>query len=237
MATNSQNIWGWSGGGIDLLGKPKANANPFETLTNVKNPEIEKRQNALLAEFDGLLGTNRDALSAFEAALKQTQPKAQAILNEDLGIADGLAGGKLRSELDLLRSNRRTAIRQAADRALGKAGRAVNQTQMAMSAGSANPVGTSSYLQKLTADKRAEIETQAALDDAVQGRVDSDYLTQLQLGLLGRRGGLLDAFAQRELAPVAANNQNLMALASLLGQLLNTNLGNNFYGLSKPIGA
>jgi len=79
----------------------------------------------------------------------------------------------------------------------------------------------------MAADRSQQIEVGIANQLADQRRADADYLNRLQMSSLGRRQGLMDSLAARELMPLQARTQlegqQLNRLAQL-GQIDRTNL-------------
>lgn len=213
-------------------GTPAAGGAQFTTLANVKNPAIDARLAEILKTFDTV---SKSTPEEFVTRLRAAGPQFEGFTQQDIANLSDISGPGLETKLQGLRANRRAAVRSAADRALGDLTRILSLGRMGQSTGAA-PLGQSSYLTKLGLDKASEIETGAALDQAAQERADLDYLNQLRLGTLGKRGELLQTDIGRSLLPSQVNAQWFNQLMSSLLPIVSASNANTFYGLQGPGG-
>lgn len=206
---------------------PAGANNPiFATLSNVKNPAIDARIQQLLAGFDTL--NNASKLGSITADAEAARAAGKPYTDADVANMNNYFNGQVQSQLDTLRNNRRLATQNVVTRSLGDVAKMLKTTQVGGGAG-----GMSSYLAKLGLDKSADLESQAALDDANQAQKNTDFINQMKLQLSGQRQGALNTQAAGELAPETAASGYYTQLAGLLSGIGQQNQQNTFYGLAK----
>jgi hypothetical protein len=210
----------------------KTAPNPFETISNVKSPQVDTRLSSLFDRFDQLRGAGQSAIGDYASALKSYTPRLSGFANSDIGAIDDIALGRTAADLAGIRKNRMAAIQQSADRARGQLAGSLAQNQLSQGGGG-RALGTGSYIQRLAMDKNADINAKAAADAADAERADYEYNQRLRLGTLGQRGGYLDALAGRSLLPYKTQSDEYNSSLAQLAQLLQQQLGNNFIGLRK----
>ena len=224
---------------IDFLSSNVATtrpANPFSTVSNVKDEETAKRLAQLLKDFDALRTGGQASVADFTARMKETDPAFKNLTSEDIAAAGDYFDGTIANALEKLRTQRKGAVTGATQRALGDLRRLLGLERLGMTGGGAQAAGTGSYLTKLALDKTAELQSQAGLDEASQARADLAALETAKLGLLGKRPDLLNTFAARPLLPLQAQSDFYSKLAQQLSALLSSNLANTFYGVGKQVG-
>lgn len=79
MATSWGTV-GWQG-----FTPPKANTNPFETVTNVKSPQVDSRLAGLFSRFDELRKMGSGAIADYGSAIKAATPMATSYTQSDIG--------------------------------------------------------------------------------------------------------------------------------------------------------
>lgn len=229
MATSWGTV-GWQG-----FTPPKANTNPFETVTNTKSPQVDSRLSNLFTRFDELRKMGAGAIADYGNAIRSATPMATSYAQSDIGALSDIALGRTAEDLRKMRENRANAISMSADRARSRLAGTLGQNQLALGGGGRS-LGTGSYINRLALDKLADIEAKSAADTADAERSDYEYNQRMRLGTLGQRGGYLDALAGRSLLPFKAGTDEYASGLSQLQQLLQQYLGNNFIGLRKPQG-
>lgn len=203
-------------------------ADKFNVMRNVKNQGIDTQLQGLLGDFGTNKTQSQNALAKFTADWAKGATQAQNFADSDVGAINQYYDGSMASILSNLRGQRQRAVKDASDRAVAYATRGRNSNLIAGGGG-----GGSSYNTRLGLRQTGDIMTGAAVDDANQARADLGMMENARLGLLGRRGAIMDANAQRSLMPQQMQNQEIQRLIGLLGGLTNLDQANSFYGLQK----
>ena len=231
MPTNAWGSFGWQGFTPAKTTAP----NPFETITNVKSPQVDTRLNSLFSGFDTLRGSGASAITDYANALRANTPQLQGFANQDISALNNIAMGRTAEDLAAMRKSRAAAIGQSADRARSQLAGTLANNQLSQGGGGRS-LGTGSYIQRLAMDKLGDINAKQAADNADAERADYAYNKSLQLGALGQRGNYLDALAGRSMLPYKAQTDEYGSALSQLAQLLAQYSGNNFIGLRKAQG-
>ena len=126
-----------------------------------------------------------------------------------------------------LRDERASALRGAGDLAHQ------NLRRNLKLAGFRSRGGSGSRLDRMAADRGEQIEIGIANQMADQRRADLDYLNRAQLSNIGRRQGIMDSLAARELMPMQARSQMEGQQLNRLDQLGQIDRGNQFYHLAE----
>ena len=93
--------------------------------------------------------------------------------------------------------------------------------------------GAGSRLDRMASDRAYQIETALAGQMSARERADLDYLNKLKSTNIGRRQGLMDSLASRELLPTQARNQLFGQELNQLGQIGQLDRANNIYHLAE----
>jgi hypothetical protein len=213
---------------------PTADTNPFETVSNIKVPDVDSRLTDLFRQFDTLNSTSQRGVDAYNTELARTMPAANAFATEDTNYLSRILGGGTAADLAGIRQRRRTAVAQSVDQAQRELRRTLGLASAGVVGGNAAP-GTGSYLARLGLGQAAEINAKAALDEANQERMDYGFLTDAQRAAVGQRTPILNGLAQRNLLPNAANGDRINQLLTTLQALLQGRLGSNTYGLTNSL--
>ena len=213
---------------------PTADTNPFETVSNIKVPDVDSRLTDLFKQFDDLNASTRTGVDAYNTELARTLPAATAFANEDTNYLSRILNGGTAADLAGIRSRRRDAVAKSVEQAQKDLARTLGLASAGVVGGNAAP-GTGSYLARMGMSQSADINAKAALDEANQERADYGFLTDAQRAAVGQRTPILNGLAQRNLLPNAANNDRLNQLLTTLQALLQGRLGSNTYGLTNSL--
>jgi len=199
----------------------------FSTLTNVKNPGLNKQINSAAAGAGTLNSNAQASLADYITKYMGGLPAAQQRTNQEVASVDSLYNGGMAQQLAALRAAQMSATNAAANVATQQALRGLN-------AGRLGEQGAgSSYDARMAIGALQPIAVQAALTNAGQARTDLGTLTGLQLGNLGVAQGLANQQAAYGMQPVSAAEavygQNLNNLNGLAG-LYNAN---DIYGVQQ----
>ena len=203
-----------------LLG---AKEGTYSTLRLTKNPALEafnlsnqsdysKTHNEAAAGLDQYI---KDFLAGNKAAGDRT--------GQEIGAVNRYYNGDVERQLADLRARSGQASQDALNRSLGYM--TANQNRSAI--GGAG--GDSSYNRQLGIKTGADMSLATTMQNLAQQRADEEYMRQNQLGLAGRRTGMADTLAARDLVP----GQQSMALqdwnTGAVGRLLSNDQSNNMY--------
>ena len=204
---------------------PQQTQNPYQTLATPRNQELADRVRELLGGQVAQQRKADTALSKYESALNKSGVKGYATQEAD--YLSNIYGGGLKSELAGLRDERAEALRGAGDLAHQNLRRDLKL------AGFRSRGGAGSRLDRMAADRSQQIEVGIANQLADQRRADADYLNRLQMSSLGRRQGLMDSLAARELMPLQARTQLEGQQLNRLAQLGQIDRTNQIYHLAE----
>jgi hypothetical protein len=205
--------------------QPQQTQNPYQTLATPRNQELADRVRELLGGQKAQQQKADTALNRYESALNKSGVKGYATQETD--YLSNIYGGGLKAELSGLRDERATALRGAGDLAHQGLRRDLKL------AGFRSRGGSGSRLDRMAADRSQQIEVGIANRMADQSRTDADYLNRLQMSSLGRRQGLMDSLASRELMPLQARSQIEGQQLNRLGQLGQLDRTNSIYHLAE----
>ena len=209
-----------------LMGaQPQQTQNPYQTLATPRNQELADRVRELMGGQAAQQQKADTALNRYESALNKSGVKGYATQETD--YLSNIYGGGLKAELAGLRDERATALRGAGDLAHQGLRRDLKL------AGFRSRGGAGSRLDRMAADRSQQIEVGIANQLADQRRSDADYLNRLQMSSLGRRQGLMDSLAARELMPLQARSQIEGQQLNRLGQLGQLDRANQIYHLAE----
>lgn len=203
----------------------KQTQNPYQTVATPKNQELADRVRELLGGQDAQQQKADTALNNYESALNKSGVKGFA--DQESDYLSNIYSGGLKNELAGLRDNRAAALRGAGDLAHQ------NLRRNLKLAGFRSRGGSGSRLDRMAADRSQQIEVGIANQMADQDRTDTDYLNRLQMSSLGRRQGLMDSLAARELMPLQARSQLEAQQLNRLGQLGQLDRTNSIYHLAE----
>ena len=179
----------------------------------------------MLGGLDSQSNKANTALNNYESSLNRG--KVKGYVNEEADYLSRIYGGGLESELSSLRDERASALRDAGDLANQ------NLRRNLKLAGFRSRGGSSSRLDRMAADRGQQIEIGIANQMADQRRSDLDYLNRAQLSNIGRRQGIMDSLASRELLPMQARSQMEAQQLNRLSQLGQIDRGNQIYHLAE----
>ena len=190
-----------------------------------KNPQLQARLDANLSQYDKTRDASSKALDQYIADFLAGNKTASTRATQEQGVIDRYYNGDVERQLADLRTRRAAASDQALARALGYATAAQNRDQIIRS-------GTgSSYDRQLALKTGADLNLTNLLDNLNQERSDWNFLQGNQLGLIGKRTGIADALAARDLVPSGAMQANLGWNMDTLNRLLGLDQSNKFYGV------
>lgn len=190
-----------------------------------KNPQLQARLDANLSQYDKTRDASSKALDQYIADFLAGNKTASTRATQEQGVIDRYYNGDVERQLADLRTRRAAASDQALARALGYATAAQNRDQITRS-------GTgSSYDRQLALKTGADLNLTNLLDNLNQERSDWNFLQGNQLGLIGKRTGIADALAARDLVPSGAMQANLGWNMDTLNRLLGLDQSNKFYGV------
>ena len=198
---------------------------PYQTVATPRNQGLADRVKEMLGGFDSQSNKANTALSNYERSLNRGDVKGYA--NEEADYLSRIYGGGLESELSDLRGERASALRDAGDLAHQ------NLRRNLKLAGFRSRGGSGSRLDRMAADRGEQIEINIANQLANQRRADLDYLNRAQLSNIGRRQGIMDSLAARELMPLQARSQLEGQQLNRLAQLGQIDRGNQIYHLAE----
>ena len=207
------------------LGQQTQTQSPYETVATPRNQELADRVKDIIGGIGSQQKKDAAALNRYESALNRGGVKGYA--TEEAGALSNIYGGGMENKLSALRSERADAMRQAGDLARQGLRRDLKL------AGFRSRGGAGSRLDKMAADRSQQIEVGIANQLADQSRADYDYLNRLQLANIGRRQGIMDSLASRELMPMQARNQMMGQQLNRLGQLGQIDRTNQIYHLAE----
>jgi len=199
--------------------------NPYQIIPTPRNQELADRIQELMGGQKAQQQKADTALNRYESALNKGGVKGYATQETD--YLSNIYGGGLKAELAGLRDERATALRGAGDLAHQGLRRDLKL------AGFRSRGGAGSRLDRMAADRSQQIEVGIANRLADQSRTDADYLNRLQMSSLGRRQGLMDSLAARELMPLQARSQIEGQQLNRLGQLGQLDRSNQIYHLAE----
>lgn len=198
---------------------------PFETVATPRNQALADRVREMLGGQQSQQKRADTALSKYESALNKGGVKGYA--SQEADYLSNIYGGGLESELSGLRDERAAALRGAGDLAHQNLRRDLKL------AGFRSRGGAGSRLDRMAADRSEQIEVGIANQLADQRRADADYLNRLQMSSLGRRQGIMDSLAARELMPLQARTQLEGQQLNRLAQLGQIDRTNQIYHLAE----
>jgi len=199
--------------------------NPYQTLSTPRNQELSDRVRELMGGQAAQQKKANTALNRYEGALNKSGVKGYATQEAD--YLSNIYGGGLKAELSGLRDERAAALRGAGDLAHQNLRRDLKL------AGFRSRGGAGSRLDRMAADRSQQIETGIANQLANQSRADADYLNRLQTANIGRRQGIMDSLAARELMPLQARSQLEGQQLNRLAQLGQVDRTNSIYHLAE----
>jgi hypothetical protein len=198
---------------------------PYQTISTPRNEELSNRIREILGAQKSNQGSTDNALNRYENTLNRGEVKGYA--NQEADYLSNIYGGGLESRLDALRDKSADAMRGAADLA------SQNLRRDLKMAGFRSRGGAGSRLDRMAADRSYQIETGLANQMANRERSDFDYMNQLQSSNIGRRQGIMDSLASRELLPMQARNQMFNQQLNQLGQIGQMDRTNSIYHLAE----
>lgn len=197
--------------------------NSVESL--VKNPQLQSRLDANLSQYDKTRDTSSKALDQYIADFLAGNKTASSRAGQEQAVIDRYYNGDVERSLADLRTRKSAASNQALARALGYMTAAQNRDQITRT-------GTgSSYDRQLALKTGADLNLSNLLDNLNQERSDWNFVQGNQLGLVGKRTGLADALAARDLVPSGAMQANLGWNMDTLNKLLGLDQSNKFYSV------
>lgn len=233
-ATSQRKWWNTATSGIAKQATtPAANTEQevtppkFTTLTNIKNPELDKAQSQLFTDFN----KNRDTgATLFNQYLTEAQGQAQQNKADLAKQRQAYDLTKFTDALTANRANQESLLGQARDNAVKFAAGNVERTLL----GSGLPTSGSSELQATAAREFA----QAALpyqQQIAQGRAqDLNRVEDLTLQTAGGAAAANRAYLASLLLPAQTSSELFRANAGNLGALQALDQQNRFYGLYTP---
>lgn len=265
-AANPLMSWGGTGpppiGGGPITGTLPG-GNPFSTLHNVKNPDLQSAIDSILSQVKGLssdpnanpnvVRSNvKDPATAarigaaggrFDADVNDTRQSfsdfAKSFMAaqpqaQDLFNQESGAIGKVYDQGAGGLQAQLAAINNARQTAATQAAqRAISQAMARTNSGRILS-GDSSYLDAILADAVGGIGAQTAKEGADISRSNLLGVTDLQSRLAGTRGNLLNQVLSRALFPIEARQRLAGNELSQLGGLSNLTNANTFFNLDSP---
>lgn len=212
----------------DLIGDIGAAAgdtgkNTVERLT--KNRDIQTQLDASLKDYTKTKTASSLALDQYIKDYLSGGAAAKTRTAQETGAIDRYYNGDVERQLAELRTRRAQAGDEALRRSLGYMTRTMNSDRLTGSSGGG------SYDRQLALRMGGDLNLQTMLDNLNQERADQEYLRQSQLGLAGRRTGMADALALRDLVPANAMKSELGWNLGTLGDITKLDQMNNFYGV------
>ena len=197
--------------------------NSVESL--VKNPQLQSRLDAQLTQYDKARDTSSKALDQYIADFLAGNKTASSRAGQEQAVIDRYYNGDVERSLADLRTRKSAASNQALARALGYMTAAQNRDQITRT-------GTgSSYDRQLALKTGADLNLSNLLDNLNQERSDWNFVQGNQLGLVGKRTGIADALAARDLVPSGAMQANLGWNLDTLNKLLGLDQSNKSYSV------
>lgn len=193
-------------------------------VATVKSPAVAAPLNNAFATRTSNAGQETQSLKDYAAAVLGGQPQAKQFADQEINSVNqiyGTGGDSIEARLAALNRQEEAAANIAAQRAFSGVRRNINARRVGG--------GSSSYLDRLFAQNMYGIGAANSGAAAQRGRSDLEYLTGLRNGAVGRRANIMDILAQRNLAPVMANQQVESGALGNLGRLANLDYGNNEY--------
>lgn len=195
----------------------------------VKNRALQTEIDSGISDYGTIKKSGKSALSDYIAKYMAGEGAATTRTGQEIGNIDRYFSGGVENDLMRMRQARASAVRAAAARA--------GQYAIANSSRSriGREGGPSSYDRRMLIRNMTDIDTQAALDDAMAERGDYDYLERSRLGLMGQRNRMADLQAGYGLVPENLRRSMYGQDLGYLGQLGQLDQMNKFYGVKyKP---
>lgn len=251
------------GGGMSPFGGTQTNVNPFTTLRNVKNPDMQSAIDAILGQVKNLSSdprVNENVVKAnvkdpalanrisgagarFDADVNNSrQSFSEFVKNYMAGQADAQklydqesgAIGEVYGKGPSGLGSQLKALSDARKLAVTTAAQRAIGTSLARNNASRMLGGDSSYLDALLADSVGGIGADAAREKADLDRANLLAVKDAQARLLGSRGNLLDKLLTRPLLPIEAGQRLAGNELAQLGTLGNLSNLNTFFQLDSP---
>lgn len=191
----------------------------------VKNPQLQKRLDDALGDYDKTKSSSSMALDQFIKDYLAGNKTASTRSTQEQGELDRYYNGDVERDLASLRQRRAGAGDQALSRALAYMTRGRNMDRVGGFG------GDSSYDRQLALKQGSDLSLQTLMENLSQERADQDYLRQMQLGLAGKRTGMADALAARGLVPSQMQKQELGWSMGSLNDFLRMDNLNKIYGV------
>lgn len=198
----------------------------------VKNPDLQKRLDTNLADYDKTKTASSKALDQYIRDYLGGSKTATARSTQEQAELDRYYNGDIERQLASLRS------RQAGTRDLAL-NRSLDYMRRNLSANQIGGGGAgSSYDRQLAMKTGADMSLQSLLEGLAQERADMDYLNRSKLALTGQRTAMADALAARGLVPASAMKSELGWNMDALRNILGLDQANKFYGIKyEPSGS
>lgn len=190
----------------------------------VKNPELQKRLDAGLGDYDKTRTASSKALDQYIKDYLAGGKTATARSNQEQSELDRYYNGDVERQLASLRTRTAAANDQALNRSLA-------YMRRNMSANQIGGGGSTSYDRQLALKTGSDMALSSLLSGLAQERADADYLNRMKLGLTGQRTAMADALAARGLVPSQAMKGELGWNLGSLRDLLALDQANKFYGV------
>lgn len=199
-------------------------------VATTRNPAQAQRISGLSQQVQNNQAVKNQSIADFTKEMIANKPKNRAALEQEQAAVDRVYAtgpGSLQDELAQNARQQRAAVRSAAQRAVGVAGRDRNVAQIM---GGVN----SSYLNRAYGDQLSRIMTDAALRGSALDRENILYTQAQRNGLLGTRGRLADNYLDSILSPYERLASIDRADAGLLGAVGGLEDANTIYDSFTP---
>lgn len=191
----------------------------------VKNPALQAQLNAALTDYQGLRTAGQQGLSDYISKYLSNQSDESKFTGQEVGAASDFYNGNVANTLAQLRASRASAVNAAADVGAREAIQGVKGNALQ------GDGGMSSYEQREAMGAVIPIRAQTAVDEANQERADYGFTTQGAIDLMGKRSQEENQQAAQTLMPYQVRSQMNSTNMGTLGNLLQADQLNHFYGL------
>lgn len=202
--------------------------NPYDTISNIKNPDIQAQINRALSGFSKRASDYNNRYDEFLNKFSQAADTQQKIATQEGEAVGDYFDGEMQARLDKILGGYKSAIGDLTGRLESSVYR--NDDLYGMQ----NEGGMSSYRDRLIADQIAKINERSA--EAVANR-EYDQLQWLEgqkQNLLGQRGEQQQALTQFEMLPEQYRGAMDQQLLNYLSGVTNLDQANTFYGVQRP---
>jgi hypothetical protein len=197
-------------------------------VKKVKSPGLQTALDNSLQDYKSLRTQGNEALGDYISKYLSNVNNYDKWSSQEIGTASDFFNGNVSNRLAQLRASRQQAVNNAATVAGDQALRNVNGSMLT------GEGGPSSYDKRLAIGALAPIKAAAAVDNANQERQDYGFVLSGQQDAAGKRMALANADAASGLVPQQAGRSMFGQNLGFLGNMLQADQLNHFYGLKQP---